>query len=75
MGAGAYGTDLMSDAILILALLLAGVVFWRLHQARIAPATATPADSPGAPAGAGTLALGQYAVAADRQWLLIQPGT
>jgi hypothetical protein len=63
----------MTDALLIIALGLAGLIFWRLHQARISPPS-DPASQPGAPPGAAVLALGQYAVAPSRQWLLIAPG-
>jgi hypothetical protein len=65
----------MTDGILILALAFAALIFWRLHRRLGVPATAASADDIGAPAGAGALPLGQYAVAADRQWLLIKPGS
>jgi hypothetical protein len=64
-----------TDFILLLALGLAGLIFWRLHQARIqAPGAAAAEPGATGTAPAPTLALGQWAVDPARQWLLIQPG-
>jgi hypothetical protein len=60
------------EMILLAALAFAGFVFWRIYERRTAP-SAVPA--PGAPPGEPFLALGQFAVAPDRRWLLIRPGT
>lgn len=66
-----------TDTILILALGLAAFVLFRLHQAGILgpqPGQASP-DPAAAPPGTSFVALGQYAVAPDKQWLLIKPGS
>lgn len=63
----------MTDGILIVALAIAGLIFWRLHRSRLSP-PADPASEPGAPTGVNVVPLGQFAVAPDRQWLLITPG-
>jgi hypothetical protein len=61
-----------TDAILIVALGLAGFVFWRLS--RLHADTAAPPPPPAGTGGTVWLQLGQNAVAPDRQWLLLQPG-
>lgn len=61
------------ELILLAALAMAGFVFWRVYNRR-AIEGASLAPAPGAPAGSPFLPLGQYAVAPDRQWLLIRPG-
>lgn len=62
-------SDLGPAVILLLMLLAAVYVVTRIaslkHQPRGNPAGTAP----------GTLALGQYAVAADKRWLLLTPGT
>lgn len=65
-----------TDTILIVALALAGFIFYRLHKARIAGSagTAPAPGNPFTPPGASVVPLGQYVVQPDRQWLLIQPG-
>jgi len=59
-----------AEVLITLALGFAIYTFWRLHQ-RNAPVPI----SAGAPPGAGVVPLGQFAVAADRRWLLITPGS
>lgn len=58
-----------AEVILVIALGFAAVIFWRLHERR-----ALPLASGNPPPGANVLPLGQFAVAPDKQWLLIQPG-
>jgi len=64
--------DLGASILLIAALGLAVLIAMRLQRAGVLPAAAPVA--PNAPAGSGVVALGQWAVAPGRQWLLIQPG-
>lgn len=69
-----------TDFILVVALALAGLVFWRLYRRGVlGPASsqvpAPPAPgAPGTPPGAAALPLGQFAVAPENQWLLLRPG-
>jgi hypothetical protein len=66
------------EAVVISAMLFAGVLFWHL-QARL---LASPADDARTPppqpqpmaGGMPVLLLGQHAVAPDRRWLLIPRG-
>lgn len=58
------------EALLVLAFGFAGVIFWRLHVARL-----RPTDAQGKTAATnGAISLGQYAVPPDKQYLLIKPG-
>jgi hypothetical protein len=69
-----------TDAILIATLLLAGAIFWWLKvRPASGQAAATPSDAPPLPpnVAGGAIpqpALGQNAVAPDRQWLVIPRG-
>lgn len=61
--------DVAPGVLLLIALAFAFVLFRRLHMQGGPP----PGQS-GAPAGAATVQLGQFAVAPSRQWLIVQPG-
>lgn len=61
-----------TDTILLLALAIAGFVFWRIFCRTQQVASTVP--QPGAPPGQPFVPLGQYAVDASRRWLLIPPG-
>jgi hypothetical protein len=62
--------ELGTGIILCAALGLAALIAVRLHRAGVLPLP----PAAGSPPGTSTVALGQWAVAPDRQWLLIQPG-
>lgn len=63
-------SDFGPTVLLVVALGLAAAIFARLARA---PGNTAAAVVLGAPP-ALSLALGQYAVNPDRQWLLLQPG-
>lgn len=71
-----------TDVILVVALAIAGLIFWRLHKRAIMQQNAAPpsplspnqASAAGAPSGTPFLALGQYAVPPENRWMLIQAG-
>jgi ABC-type Fe3+-siderophore transport system permease subunit len=69
--------DLGPALVIAVALGLAGLIFWRLHRGALAHSgvigASKAAANSGAPVGAA-IPLGQWAVAPDRQWLLLQPG-
>jgi len=70
-----------TDAILIATLLLAGAIFWHVKMkpaAQQAAVAASASDAPPQPppvsGGVPQLALGQFAVAPDRMWLVLPRG-
>lgn len=61
-----------TDGILIVALGLAGLIYWRIYQRNVQVQSAP--QSLGLPPGIGLMPLGQFSVQPDRQWLLLPPG-
>ncbi len=61
-------SDFGAPLLLVLMLLAAVYVVTKVARLHARPSVNPPGTAP------GTLALGQYAVPADRRWLLLTPG-